>query len=43
MHDYSDEDCVKLLKQCKEPIIRSCKGEKKGERKAIIMDIVIDD
>lgn len=36
LHAYSDEDCVKVLKRCKEAI--STKGK---EGKVIIIDIVI--
>ncbi|KAK7302857.1 hypothetical protein RJT34_13754 [Clitoria ternatea] len=38
LHAYSDEDCVKVLKKCREAI--SGKG---GEGKVIIIDIVIGD
>lgn len=37
MHDWNDEDCVKILERCKEAIT-SCK-EKKG--KVIIIDMVV--
>ncbi|RAL49682.1 hypothetical protein DM860_001973 [Cuscuta australis] len=37
MHDWSDEDCVKILKKCREAIINN--GAKGG--KVIIIDIVI--
>ncbi|PIN26259.1 Hydroxyindole-O-methyltransferase [Handroanthus impetiginosus] len=39
LHDWSDEDCLKLLEKCKESIIPS-KG--KG-RKVIIVEMVVDD
>ena len=38
LHAYSDEDCVKVLKKCREAI--SCKGK---EGKVIIIDVVIDE
>lgn len=38
LHAYSDEDCVKVLKKCREAI--SSKGE---EGKVIIIDIVINE
>ncbi|EXB67902.1 8-hydroxyquercetin 8-O-methyltransferase [Morus notabilis] len=37
LHDWSDEDCVKLLERCKVAI--TCKGNEKG--KVILVDIVI--
>ncbi|KAK9166599.1 hypothetical protein Scep_001790 [Stephania cephalantha] len=37
LHDWSDEDCLKILKQCRDPIVLK---EKRG--KAIIIDIVLD-
>ncbi|KAK8999256.1 hypothetical protein V6N11_070432 [Hibiscus sabdariffa] len=37
MHDWSDEECVKILKHCKEAISR---GEKEGG-KVIIIDMVM--
>ncbi|KAK9131927.1 hypothetical protein Scep_011455 [Stephania cephalantha] len=37
LHDWTDEDCLKILKRCKEAILSA---EKKG--KLIIMDIVMD-
>ncbi|EXC27579.1 8-hydroxyquercetin 8-O-methyltransferase [Morus notabilis] len=37
LHDWSDEDCVKLLKRCKVAI--TCKGNKNG--KVILVDMVI--
>ncbi|OAY67936.1 O-methyltransferase ZRP4 [Ananas comosus] len=38
LHDWSDEDCVKILKQCKKAI--SANGGEHG--KVIIVDIVIN-
>ncbi|KAK2642339.1 hypothetical protein Ddye_024102 [Dipteronia dyeriana] len=40
-HAYGDEDCVKILKKCREAI--SSKSDNQGEGKAIIIDIVIDE
>jgi hypothetical protein len=37
LHDWSDEDCVKILKQCKHAIMS--KGQQKAG-KVIIIDIV---
>ncbi|EXB67905.1 8-hydroxyquercetin 8-O-methyltransferase [Morus notabilis] len=37
LHDWSDEDCVKLLERCKVAI--TCKGNKNG--KVILVDMVI--
>lgn len=37
LHDWSDEDCVKILKRCKEAI-----PSKDNGGKVIIMDIVMD-
>jgi len=37
LHDWSDEECVKILKKCKEAISR--KGK---EGKVIIIDMVVD-
>ncbi|KAK9131993.1 hypothetical protein Scep_011521 [Stephania cephalantha] len=37
LHDWSDEDCLKILKQCREAIISKEKGGK-----VIIIDIVLD-
>ncbi|KAI6697297.1 hypothetical protein NL676_017416 [Syzygium grande] len=39
LHDWSDEDSVKILKRCKEAISKG-KGEKK---RVIIIDMVVDD
>ncbi|PUZ69545.1 hypothetical protein GQ55_2G117700 [Panicum hallii var. hallii] len=36
LHDWSDEDCVRILKRCKEAI---CRGEQGG--KLIIIDLVV--
>ncbi|WJX75080.1 hypothetical protein P8452_58649 [Trifolium repens] len=38
LHDWNDEDCVKILKNCKEAISRNDKGGK-----IIIIDIVINE
>ncbi|KAK3431291.1 hypothetical protein EUGRSUZ_E02635 [Eucalyptus grandis] len=39
LHAWSDEDCVKVLRKCKEAI-----GDKNNDRgKVIIIDIVIDE
>ncbi|CAA0808631.1 Flavone 3-O-methyltransferase 1 [Striga hermonthica] len=38
MHDWSDEDCVKILKTCKEAIPSRDEGGK-----VIVIDIVVDD
>ncbi|EXB31255.1 8-hydroxyquercetin 8-O-methyltransferase [Morus notabilis] len=38
LHDWSDDECVKILKKCKEAI--TSKGSKKG--KVIIIDIMIE-
>jgi hypothetical protein len=38
LHDWSDEECVKILKKCKEAI--TSKGK---EGKVIIIDMVIDE
>lgn len=38
LHDWGDEDCVRILKKCKEAI--SCNG--KTGSKVIIMDMVVD-
>ncbi|GMN39005.1 hypothetical protein TIFTF001_008227 [Ficus carica] len=40
MHDWNDEDCVKLLERCKEAITSN--GNKKGN-KVIIVDMVVED
>ncbi|KAK1556547.1 hypothetical protein Q3G72_007215 [Acer saccharum] len=40
-HDYGDEDCVKILKKCREAI--SSKSDNQGEGKVIIIDIVINE
>ncbi|KAK4858718.1 hypothetical protein QYF36_020879 [Acer negundo] len=40
-HAYGDEDCVKILKKCREAI--SSKGDNQGEGKVIIVDIVINE
>jgi trans-resveratrol di-O-methyltransferase len=37
LHDWTDEDCVRILKRCKEAI-----GHKKDGSKVIIMDIIRD-
>jgi len=37
LHDWSDEECVKILKNCKEAISRRGK-----EGKVIIIDMVVD-
>ncbi|GAU26012.1 hypothetical protein TSUD_64000 [Trifolium subterraneum] len=38
LHDWNDDDCVKILKKCKEAVLRKGKG-----RKVIIIDIVINE
>lgn len=38
MHDWNDEDCVKILKKCKESI-----PSKENGGKVIIIDIVMED
>ncbi|KAG5622496.1 hypothetical protein H5410_007714 [Solanum commersonii] len=38
MHNWSDEDCVKILKKCREAI----KDNKKNEGKVVIIDMVLD-
>ncbi|XP_042037387.1 8-hydroxyquercetin 8-O-methyltransferase-like [Salvia splendens] len=38
LHDWSDEDCIKILKNCKEAIISS----KENGGKVIIVDMVVD-
>ncbi|XP_041025990.1 trans-resveratrol di-O-methyltransferase-like [Juglans microcarpa x Juglans regia] len=40
MHDWNDEDCVNILKRCKETI--TSKGYKEGN-KVIIIDVVINE
>ncbi|KAG7962414.1 hypothetical protein I3843_09G064900 [Carya illinoinensis] len=40
MHDWNDEDCVNILKRCKEAI--TSKGYKEGN-KVIIIDVVINE
>ena len=37
LHDWSDEDCVKILKRCKEAV-----PSKKEGGKVIIIDMVVD-
>ena len=37
LHDWSDKDCIKILKQCKEAISTKNKGGK-----VIIIDIVVE-
>ncbi|XP_075106366.1 trans-resveratrol di-O-methyltransferase-like [Nicotiana tabacum] len=39
MHDWSDEDCVKMLKRCREAMRDKNEGRK---RKVIIIDIVVN-
>ena len=39
LHDWSDEECVKLLEKCKEAITSKC--NKKGN-KVIIIDMVVN-
>ena len=39
MHDWSDEDCTKILRKCREAIINS----KINGKKVIIVDIVVDE
>jgi trans-resveratrol di-O-methyltransferase len=38
LHDWSDEDCVKILKQCKKAV---CSGNKPSGGKVIIIDTVV--
>uniref|UniRef100_A0A6N2MMG0 O-methyltransferase domain-containing protein n=1 Tax=Salix viminalis TaxID=40686 RepID=A0A6N2MMG0_SALVM len=38
LHDWSDEDCIKILQQCKQAIMRNEKQKKVG--KVIIIDMV---
>ncbi|PNX90086.1 isoflavone 7-O-methyltransferase-like protein, partial [Trifolium pratense] len=38
LHDWNDDDCVKILKNCKEAVLRKGKGGK-----VIIIDIVINE
>ncbi|OMO84865.1 O-methyltransferase, family 2 [Corchorus olitorius] len=38
LHDWNDEDCIKILKSCKEAIIGS---KDKGEGKVIIMEMIV--
>ncbi|PON41499.1 O-methyltransferase COMT-type, partial [Parasponia andersonii] len=38
LHDWDDEDCVTILKRCKEAVLRN--GDKGG--KVIVMDMVLD-
>ena len=38
LHDWSDEDCVRILKQCKQSI----ESSKSNGRKVIVVDIVLD-
>ncbi|KAL1567322.1 Flavonoid 8-O-methyltransferase 1 [Salvia divinorum] len=38
LHDWSDEDCIKILKNCKEAIVAS----KENGGKVIIVDMVVD-
>ncbi|KAK0577954.1 hypothetical protein LWI29_002833 [Acer saccharum] len=40
-HTYGDEDCVKILKKCREAI--SSKSDNQGEGKVIIIEIVINE
>lgn len=40
LHDWSDEECVKILKACRKAI--TCNG-RRGGGKVIIIDIVMDD
>ncbi|KAK6158048.1 hypothetical protein DH2020_005362 [Rehmannia glutinosa] len=40
LHDWNDEDCVKILKKCKDAI--SPKNGKTGGGKVIIIDMVLD-
>lgn len=40
MHDWGDEDCVKILKKCREAIIPTKDGKVGG--KVIIIDMLID-
>ncbi|KAK6158049.1 hypothetical protein DH2020_005363 [Rehmannia glutinosa] len=40
LHDWADEECVTLLKKCKEAIISS---DNNNGRKLIIVDMVLDD
>ncbi|XLU64370.1 hypothetical protein S245_023579, partial [Arachis hypogaea] len=37
LHDWSDEECVKILKKCKEAIMQKSRG------KVIIIDMVVED
>lgn len=39
MHDWSDEDCVRILKKCKESIVAS----KESGGKVIILEMVVED
>ncbi|KAL0311165.1 UNVERIFIED_CONTAM: 8-hydroxyquercetin 8-O-methyltransferase [Sesamum angustifolium] len=38
LHDWNDEDCVKILKKCKEAIT----GKDMGDTKVMIIDMVLD-
>lgn len=38
MHDWNDEDCVKILKNCREAI-----GSKENGGKVIIVDMIVDE
>ncbi|KAK4420576.1 Eugenol O-methyltransferase [Sesamum alatum] len=43
LHDWNDEDCVKILKKCKEAIDDNCKDKLRGGcRKVMIIDMVVD-
>ncbi|XP_042062501.1 8-hydroxyquercetin 8-O-methyltransferase-like [Salvia splendens] len=39
LHDWNDEECVRILKKCKEAIA----GSKKNGKKVIIVDIIVGD
>lgn len=41
LHSWSDEDCVKVLKKCREAIAENFEEGRKG-KKVLIIDIVLD-